>query len=160
MLVASARQAPYLACLRVLRLAIRPRSPTIPFPRERDQVIMEIVLERTSATAEIQSLNRCRGMLQCIFLSDLVTADGRYLESSFLTQDRSSGIPTIASQENAPHKKIGKHGSIFGTTMFSRGTNWMMQGNIWSVLRRPEPPIPMLFPSHFSSPQRFLFSLA
>ncbi len=36
----------------------------------------------------------------------------------------------------------------------------VMQGNIWSVLRRPEPPIPMLFPSHFSSPQRFLFSLA
>jgi hypothetical protein len=36
----------------------------------------------------------------------------------------------------------------------------LMQGNIWSVLRWPEPPIPMLFPSHFSSPQRFLFSLA
>jgi hypothetical protein len=36
----------------------------------------------------------------------------------------------------------------------------VMQGNIWSVQRRPEPPIPMLFPSHFSSPQRFLFSLA
>ncbi len=27
----------------------------------------------------------------------------------------------------------------------------LMQGNIWSVQRRPEPPIPMLFPSHFSS---------
>jgi hypothetical protein len=30
---------------------------------------------------KIKSLSRCRGMLQCIFLSDLVTADGRYLES-------------------------------------------------------------------------------
>ncbi len=28
----------------------------------------------------------------------------------------------------------------------------VMQGNIWSVLRQPEPLIPMLFPSHFSSP--------
>ena len=62
-------------------IQLQMKYPTIPFPRERDQVIMEIVLERTSSTAEIQSLNRCRGMLQCIFLSDMVTADGRYLES-------------------------------------------------------------------------------
>jgi hypothetical protein len=41
---------------------------------------MEIVLERVFSMAEIQSINRCQGMLQCIFLSDLVTADGRYLE--------------------------------------------------------------------------------
>ncbi len=34
-----------------------------------------------SSAAPIKSLSRCRGMLQCIFLSDLVTADGRYLES-------------------------------------------------------------------------------
>jgi hypothetical protein len=42
---------------------------------------MEIFLHRVSSTAEIKSLSRCRGMLQCIFLSDLVTAVGRYLES-------------------------------------------------------------------------------
>ncbi len=42
---------------------------------------MEIVLKRVFSTAEIQSINRCRGMLQCIFLSDLITAVGRYLES-------------------------------------------------------------------------------
>ena len=57
------------------------KHPTIPPPRVRDQVIMEIVLEIIYSTAEIQSINRCRGMLQCIFLSDVVTADGRYLES-------------------------------------------------------------------------------
>ncbi len=54
---------------------------TLPFPRERDQVITEIILDGALSTAEVKSLNRCRGMLQCIFLSDLVTADGRYLES-------------------------------------------------------------------------------
>jgi hypothetical protein len=53
----------------------------LPFPRKRDQVIMEIFLDGVSSTAEIKSLSRCRGMLQCIFLSDLITADGRYLES-------------------------------------------------------------------------------
>jgi hypothetical protein len=53
----------------------------LPFPRERDQVIMEIFLDGISTTAEIKSLSWCWGMLQCIFLSDLVTADKRYLES-------------------------------------------------------------------------------
>jgi hypothetical protein len=57
------------------------KYPTTPFPRERDQVIMEIVLDRISSMVEIKSINRCRGMLQRIFLSDVVTADGRYLES-------------------------------------------------------------------------------
>ena len=42
---------------------------------------MENILESAFSTAEIKSLSGCRGMLQCIFLSDLVTDDGRYLES-------------------------------------------------------------------------------
>jgi hypothetical protein len=63
------------------KIQLRMKYPTIPTPRERDQVIMEIVLDRVSSMAEIQSINWCRGMLQCIFLSDVVTADGRYLES-------------------------------------------------------------------------------
>ena len=53
----------------------------LPLPRERDQVIMEIILDGGFSTEEIKSLSRCRGMLQCIFLSDLVTANGRFLES-------------------------------------------------------------------------------
>jgi hypothetical protein len=42
---------------------------------------MEIILDSVSSSAEIQSLNWCQGMLQCIFLSDLVTADRRYPKS-------------------------------------------------------------------------------
>jgi hypothetical protein len=42
---------------------------------------MEIILGKVSSAAEIQSISRCRGSLQSIFLSDLVTVDGRYLES-------------------------------------------------------------------------------
>jgi hypothetical protein len=57
------------------------KCPTIPSPKERDQVIIEIGLERVFSTAEIQSINQRRGMLQCIFLSNLITADGRYLKS-------------------------------------------------------------------------------
>jgi hypothetical protein len=57
------------------------KYPMLPFPQERDPVIMEIILDSVSSMTEIQSLSRCWGMLQCIFVSDLVTADRRYLES-------------------------------------------------------------------------------
>ncbi len=69
------------------KIQLHIKYPTLPFPWERNQIIMEIILDSVSSTAEIQSLSRCRGMLQCIFLSDLVTADGRYLESFVFDPD-------------------------------------------------------------------------
>jgi len=57
------------------------KYPSLPLPRERDLVIAEMFLDSALSNQDLQSLHRCRGMLQCIFLSDLVTADGRYLES-------------------------------------------------------------------------------
>ena len=65
----------------VLLLQLHMKYHPLPFPHERDQVITEIILDGACSTAEIKSLSHCRGMLQCIFLSDLVTADERYLEN-------------------------------------------------------------------------------
>ncbi len=67
--------------LHKFNIQLHMKYPTLPFLQERDQVIIEIILDNVSSMAEIQSLSQCWGMLQCIFLSDLVTADGRYLES-------------------------------------------------------------------------------
>ncbi len=52
----------------------------IPLPRERDQVVMELIVGKTLAKNTIQSLSRCQGALEIIFLSDMTMADGRYLE--------------------------------------------------------------------------------
>ena len=52
----------------------------IPFPRQRDQVIMEIAQQRTNNKEEILSMSRWKGALQCMFLSDIVKADGHKLE--------------------------------------------------------------------------------
>jgi len=65
----------------------------------------------------MKSLNRCRGILQCIFLSDLVTADGRYLESFVFNQAHLNGGPIIVSQEKARQKEIGTRGLTSGTIM-------------------------------------------
>jgi hypothetical protein len=54
--------------------------PTIPYPREHDQVIIEMFFSHDLRMDTIKSLGRCRGVMKTIFLSDKSTADGRYLE--------------------------------------------------------------------------------
>ena len=54
--------------------------PELPAPREQDQAIMNLVMSQVSDPAIITKLNRCRGSRKAIFLLDLVTADGRFLE--------------------------------------------------------------------------------
>jgi hypothetical protein len=54
--------------------------PNIALPWERDHVIPDIFLSMDLSPDAIRSLNRCRVSLESIFLSDLTTADGRYLE--------------------------------------------------------------------------------
>jgi hypothetical protein len=53
---------------------------SIPLPREIDQVIMELIIGKNLDKNTIRSLSRCRGALEIIFLSDMTTANGRYLE--------------------------------------------------------------------------------
>jgi hypothetical protein len=55
-------------------------SQPIPLPRERDQVIMEIFFRKILNMNTIRSLSQCRGALEIIFLSDVMTVDGQYLE--------------------------------------------------------------------------------
>ena len=50
----------------------------IPYPRERDKVVMDVIVAENLTRAEIHSLNRCRNFLGVIFLSDMATADGKY----------------------------------------------------------------------------------
>jgi hypothetical protein len=53
---------------------------TIAFPWERDQVIVEIFLSADLGPDLLRSLGRCRVAHEAIFLFDLTTADGKYLE--------------------------------------------------------------------------------
>jgi hypothetical protein len=53
---------------------------TITSPRERDQVIMEIFHSADLSPALIRGPGRCWVSLEAIFLSDITTTDGRYLE--------------------------------------------------------------------------------
>jgi hypothetical protein len=54
--------------------------PTIPNPREQDHVLMDIFFASDLGPDIIKSLSRSRGAMRAIFLLDLSTADGKYLE--------------------------------------------------------------------------------
>jgi hypothetical protein len=41
---------------------------------------MEIIFSQDLDATIIKGLNRCRGSLEVLFLSDITTADGKYLE--------------------------------------------------------------------------------
>ncbi len=67
--------------------------PSIAPPRERDQVLMEIFHSLDLSQETMLSLSLCRVSLESIFLSDITTADGRYLEDFVFNpggRDRSS----------------------------------------------------------------------
>ncbi len=54
--------------------------PTIKSPRERDQVIMEIILSQNLDFTDITRINRYCVYLQALFLLDITTADRKYLK--------------------------------------------------------------------------------
>ncbi len=93
---------------------------TILSPRERDQVVMELILGKVLDKKLIGSLSRCRGSLEVIFLSDRTTADGRYLEQFVFNP----GNKVARSKYKFPQEKIGTLGSTSGTIMHPPGTNF------------------------------------
>jgi hypothetical protein len=69
--------------------------PSIALPRERDQVLIEIFQSMDLSQETILSPSRCRVSLESIFLSDITTANGRYLEDFVFSpggRDRSSSF--------------------------------------------------------------------
>jgi hypothetical protein len=69
--------------------------PSIALPRERDQVLMEIFHSLDLSQEIMLSLNRCRVSLESIFLLDITTAGGCYLEDFVFNpggRDRSSSF--------------------------------------------------------------------
>jgi hypothetical protein len=76
--------------------------PMIPNQREQDQVIMDIFFLQDLGSDNIQSLNRCRGAMEAIFLSDLSPADGRYLEHFIFDP----GLATAGSTYKFPRERL------------------------------------------------------
>lgn len=89
----------------------------IPPPRENDILVVEVIkiMARLPSKTAVQSLNRCHCHLSLLFLSDLATADGKYIKQILVMQTVSS--QDINSQEKYPHKQTGRGGISSGRTL-------------------------------------------
>ena len=74
----------------------------LPMPRTNDECIMERCVDNGVRGAELASINRVRKYQESLFLSDIVTADGRKLEQEYLYD----------WQQSAEYH-LGKHRSQF-----------------------------------------------
>jgi hypothetical protein len=66
--------------LHYFNIPLHMESQPILLLRERDQVVMEIMFGKNLATNRIRSLSQWKGALEIIFLLDMTTANGQYLE--------------------------------------------------------------------------------
>jgi hypothetical protein len=84
---------------------------------------MEIFFTEDLSPETIRSVRRCRGALEAIFLSDVTTADGRYLEK-FVFEP---GSKNTKSKFKFPHEKPSNKDwnlwSTSGTTLHRQKTN-------------------------------------
>ena len=97
--------------------------PSIALPRERDQVLMEIFYSLDLSQETMLSLRWCWVSLESIFLSDITTSDGRYLEDVVFSpggRDRSSSFRFPAKFQQ---RKIGIDGLISGIPSQQLETN-------------------------------------
>jgi hypothetical protein len=62
------------------RLQLVVDYPEIPYPQLNDQLIMQLAICLSFSGEELDSINRCRLVCCCIFLLDLASANGKFLD--------------------------------------------------------------------------------
>ena len=85
----------------------------IPIPRVNDMTIMDIVYSKRPPTDVMESLNRCRVYLHLLFLSDMVTANGRKLEQSTVKAPFTPINSTMAFPREEPSMTDWQHWERF-----------------------------------------------
>ena len=88
----------------------------IPTPRVNEMTIMEIIHSKRPSKEMMESLNRCRVYLHLLFLSDMVTANGRKLEKSTGQAPFTPINSTMAFPREEPLMADWKTGGFFETT--------------------------------------------
>jgi hypothetical protein len=69
---------------------IRLIYPSLATPHQHDRMMVEMFLDAGYKRLQLQGLNRCRLVLRLLFLSDITTACGHFLDVTFLTEPHCS----------------------------------------------------------------------
>ena len=103
----------------------------IPLPREKDRLVMEIINERISSEAATRSLNRCRCYLSALFLSDITTADGKYLEQLAMIPSENGTKSRYKFSREVPTQAVWKRWQRFWTDYTTTGKRLPVELGRW-----------------------------
>jgi hypothetical protein len=93
-------------CIDYYKVTLRLNYPAIPLPRDRDKVLISLALERGLRGDALRSFQRCRIACGLLFLSDMTTADGKYIDRCLLSAPGASPS-TGLSKYNFPTEQPG-----------------------------------------------------
>ena len=82
-------------------ILLRARLPQLLLPRQHNKMIMSLVLSSGLPCSSVSGINRCRIYKRCLFLSDIVTADGRKLEE-MVWEERSQVVSSFRFPREHP----------------------------------------------------------
>ena len=89
-------------CLDNYKFKIDIDYPTMKQPREGDDLLSTIFTRATSDSDELRSLQRCRNKHELIFLSDIVSADGRRIDKRYLAPPTDTPRSSLHFAEERP----------------------------------------------------------
>jgi hypothetical protein len=92
---------------------------------------MEIIKDRTSSKAAVQSLNRCRCYLSVLFLSDVATADRKYLENMAIVPSENGTKSKYKFPKEVPTKADWKRWQLFRTNYTTIGKKLQVELGRW-----------------------------
>ncbi len=76
-----------------LRLKYQKQRP----PRQSDETIMQFLMDSNLPLATLSTMNRCRNHLRALFLSNIATADGKYIGQRFLSLNNPQPLDSTLS---------------------------------------------------------------
>ena len=91
--------------LHYYNIRLHMKFETISLPREQDQVLMNIVQAHGISKSAEKSMNRCRVYMGSIFLSDIMTENGRYLEQFVFNVKENSVHSKFKFPKECPSQK-------------------------------------------------------
>jgi hypothetical protein len=104
------------------RLQLVVDYPEIPYPRLNDQLIMQLAICLGFSGEELDSINRCCLVCCCTFLSDLASANGKFLDPTRGLQGVNylPELDILFSTGTSVRWRLGSVESVLGSILHDR----------------------------------------
>ena len=104
-------------------------------PRENDQMLMKMAIQLGYSIEVLRSINRCRIALCALFLSDIVTADGKFLDYMCMMSNTDySSVSSFSWPKEQPSEKDWKCWQDFCSRITYHQTSFGSATFYWAII--------------------------